>query len=174
MSYILQKKIANTFREQIMKKSFNHVSVSSLMRILDIRRQTFYDSFQDKYDLLEWQLNDILEETIDNNIDYLHWKEILKLFIYEIDAHKRYYYECLTVQTEVNVADIFATHLVVLLAHVLERQELISNKKAQDNMWILCLGISTTIIHNVTTPNPVDYELIVKQAINAIEYSFES
>src|SRR5699024_11681511 len=86
--------------------------------------------------LLEWQLNDTLEETIDNNIDYLHWKEILKLFIYEIDAHKRYYYECLTVQTEVNVADIFATHLVVLLAHVLERQELISNKKAQDNMWI--------------------------------------
>ena len=41
-------------------------------------------------------------------------------------------------------------------------------------MWILCLGISTTIIHNFTTPNPVDYELIVKQAINAIEYSFES
>ena len=69
MSYILQKKIANTFREQIMKKGFNHVSVSSLMRILDIRRQTFYDSFQDKYDLLEWQLNDTLEETIDNNID---------------------------------------------------------------------------------------------------------
>ena len=34
MSYILQKKIANTFREQIMKKGFNHVSVSSLMRIL--------------------------------------------------------------------------------------------------------------------------------------------
>ena len=48
MSYILQKKIVNTFREQIMKKGFNHVSVSSLMRILDIT-SNFYDSFQDKY-----------------------------------------------------------------------------------------------------------------------------
>ena len=46
MSYILQKKIANTFREQIMKKGFNHVSVSSLMRILDIRRQTFMIAFK--------------------------------------------------------------------------------------------------------------------------------
>lgn len=172
MSYVVQKKIANVFKKQVSKNGFDHVSVSSIMRATNIRRQTFYECFLDKYDLLRWQVNDTLEEVIDNNIDYLPWQSIMKLFIYEVDANRRYYFECLS-QHEVDVSDLFALHLTVLLAHIMDRKKLNKNKKARASMWITCLGISNSIIHNTLSNEPVDYELLVVQAIYAVEFSFD-
>lgn len=40
-------------------------------------------------------------------------------------------------------------------------------------MWITCLGISNSIIHNTLSNEPVDYELLVVQAIYAVEFSFD-
>ena len=45
MSYVVQKKIANVFKKQVSKNGFDHVSVSSIMRATNIRRQTFYECF---------------------------------------------------------------------------------------------------------------------------------
>lgn len=94
----------------------------------------------DKYDLLRWQVNDTLEEVIDNNIDYLPWQSIMKLFIYEVDANRRYYFECLS-QHEVDVSDLFALHLAVLLAHIMDgktEQKQKSSCKYVDNLpWNL-------------------------------------
>lgn len=171
MSYVVQKKIANVFKKQVSKNGFDHVSVSSIMRATNIRRQTFYEFFLDKYDLLRWQVNDTLEEVIDNNIDYLPWQSIMKLFIYEVDANRRYYFECLS-RHEIDVSDLFALHLTVLLAHIMDRKKLNKNKKARASMWITCLGISNSIIHNTLSNEPVDYELLVAQAIYAVEFSF--
>lgn len=150
---------------------FEHVSVSSVMRGSGTRHQTLYECFQGKYDLLRWQINDTLEEVIDNNIDYLPWQDILKLFLYETDAHRRYYAECLN-HREVDVEDIFAMHLVVLLAHVMKERHLEGDEKARAAMWMTCLGISGSIIHNTLSPEPVDYELLVRQATYAVEFSF--
>lgn len=105
MSYVMQKRIANVFRRQTDSRTAPSCAAAGP----GVRR------FQDNYDLLRCQISDTLEEVIDNNIDYLPWQDILKLFPYETDAHRRYYAECPN-QREVDVEDIFAMHLVVLLA----------------------------------------------------------
>jgi probable dihydroxyacetone kinase regulator len=71
MSYILKKKIADSFQGLVEDKGFKRVSITLIMKRAEVRRPTFYDYFKDKYDLLEWVVNDSLEELIDNNIEYL-------------------------------------------------------------------------------------------------------
>ena len=55
----------------------------------------------------------------------------------------------------------------------MDRKKLNKNKKARASMWITCLGISNSIIHNTLSNEPVDYELLVVQAIYAVEFSFD-
>lgn len=79
MSYITQKKISQIFRQDVMQKGFKHVSVAQIMHQAQIRRQSFYDNFDDKYDLLAWTIQATMEDIIDSNLDYLPWQEIISL-----------------------------------------------------------------------------------------------
>lgn len=56
MSEDLKSRIALVFRAEVAETGFNHVSVVHLMKKSGIRRQTFYDNFQDKYDLLGYTI----------------------------------------------------------------------------------------------------------------------
>lgn len=170
MSLNTQQKIASVFKQEVLAVGFKQVSISNLMKKCQLRRQTFYDYFSDKYALLTWQLNATLTEVIDDNLDYLEWRDILRLFIYEIDANRKYYYECVCAQHEIDITDTFAMHLLVLFAPVVKQKATQAQTKA--NLWLLCLGIAYSLIHNILDPRPIDYELIVNQAIAAIEFSF--
>ena len=56
MSEDLKLRIVLVFRAEVAETGFNHVSVVHLMKKSGIRRQTFYDNFQDKYDLLGYTI----------------------------------------------------------------------------------------------------------------------
>lgn len=71
MSYILRKRIANSFHELVENIGFSKISITILMKHAKIRRSTFYEYFEDKYDLLGWYINNTLQELIDSNINYL-------------------------------------------------------------------------------------------------------
>ncbi|MCZ3729655.1 hypothetical protein [Lactobacillus jensenii] len=45
----LKRKISQVFINEVSKNGFRHTSVAKIMKIADIRRQTFYDNFLDKY-----------------------------------------------------------------------------------------------------------------------------
>lgn len=82
MSYITKKKIANKGKELILKTSIEQVSVTKIMKAVNMRRQTFYDCFLDKYDLIEWLYNDEITEIIDDNLDYEKWHNIVSYLCY--------------------------------------------------------------------------------------------
>ena len=90
MSYITQKKISQIFRQDVMQKGFKHVSVAQIMHQAQIRRQSFYDNFDDKYDLLAWTIQATMEDIIDSNLDYLPWQEIISLVFFEIQEKAKF------------------------------------------------------------------------------------
>lgn len=168
MSYILQKKIANTFQRLVEKSGFDRVSVTILMKESGIRRPTFYEYFQDKYDLLAWEINDTLTELIDNNIGYLSWREIIALTCFEFDAHRRFYKNCVQEQHEIDLAAKISIHLQIMFDQITADQPDASQKPAA---WLqlLTLGGGQSIVHNLLSEHPVDYELLVSQMVHALE-----
>lgn len=108
MSYILKKKIADSFQGLVEDKGFKRVSITLIMKRAEVRRPTFYDYFKDKYDLLEWVVNDSLEELIDNNIEYLPWEDIIKLTFFDLSANWRFYTKCIREQNEFDMTNAMA------------------------------------------------------------------
>lgn len=122
MSYITQKKISQIFRQDVMQKGFKHVSVAQIMHQAQIRRQSFYDNFDDKYDLLSWTIQATMEDIIDSNLDYLPWQEIISLVFFELQENAKFYKSVLKNQVEVDVVREIAWHIQILLLHILRKK----------------------------------------------------
>lgn len=168
MSYILQKKIANSFQKLVEKNGFDHVSVTILMKETGIRRPTFYEYFQDKYDLLAWHIDDTLTDIIENNIGYLPWRAIISLTFFEFDAHRRFYKNCVQEQHEIDLAAKISIHLQIMIDQLPAQQTTTARENAA---WLrlLTLGSGRAIVHNLLSEHPIDYEILVQQTIQALE-----
>ena len=53
-SIISKKIIANSLKYLMETESFHKISVSDIMLLCQMRRQTFYYHFKDKFELLSW------------------------------------------------------------------------------------------------------------------------
>jgi len=165
MAYITQKKIAHAFQTVVLEKGFNRTSVTAIMDTANFRRQTFYDYVQDKYELLTWFMDDTLTETIEHNLNYLPWAEIIKLTCYELDANRQFYAECITAQHEIDVTALVSNHLAALLTQLTGT----GSTANAALIWLLCLGIAQSLTHNIITNHPEDYEVLTDSAITAIQ-----
>ena len=61
-----KKMILDTFVELLELKPISKITVSEIVNKCQINRKTFYYHFTDIYDLLEWFLNDRIQETLDD------------------------------------------------------------------------------------------------------------
>jgi len=77
-SLITKKRIAKAFRDLLATREFDKISIVDIMESAGIRRQTFYNHFLDKYELLDWIFETDLTEYITNNLDFISGQ---KLFI---------------------------------------------------------------------------------------------
>ena len=68
LSLITKKRIAKSFKKLLSKQSFEKISVRQIMEDTGIRRQTFYNHFLDKYELLEWIFQTELREQVTDNL----------------------------------------------------------------------------------------------------------
>ena len=70
-SLITKKRIAKAFRDLLATREFDKISIVDIMESAGIRRQTFYNHFLDKYELLDWIFENDLTEYITNNLDFI-------------------------------------------------------------------------------------------------------
>jgi len=60
-----KRMLVDTFLELLQKKSLSKITVSEIVNTCQVNRKTFYYHFVDIYDLLEWHLNEKVQETLD-------------------------------------------------------------------------------------------------------------
>lgn len=120
---ITKKVIAYSFKHLMKTKDFNKISITEIMMQAELRRQTFYDHFTDKYDLLAWLYHQEFTENVEHYIDYEPWPEILKRVLSYFEKNKLFYQKALAV-TEQNSFDQFLTeHTHQFFITILEKQE---------------------------------------------------
>ncbi|MDG3132781.1 dihydroxyacetone kinase transcriptional activator DhaS [Streptococcus suis] len=82
-SLITKKRIAKAFKSLLLKVDFDKISIVDIMEIAQIRRQTFYNHFLDKYQLLDWIFENDLHDQITDNLDFISGRQLLiELFSY--------------------------------------------------------------------------------------------
>lgn len=70
---------------------FAKITVIDIMKQADLRRQTFYYHFQDKYELIEWIYISETHENISDFLDYEKWDIILDRFFLYFHRERKFY-----------------------------------------------------------------------------------
>lgn len=83
--------IALAFQELTSQKAINKISITDIMKQADFRRQTFYDYFDDKYDLITWIFSDELCQSIEPIMVWNNWDTILWRLLTYLESKKDYY-----------------------------------------------------------------------------------
>lgn len=86
-----QEIIALAFQELTIKKEIDKISITDIMKQTDFRRQTFYDYFDDKYDLVTWIFYHELCQSIQPIMVWKNWEDILWQLLTYLESNKDYY-----------------------------------------------------------------------------------
>jgi probable dihydroxyacetone kinase regulator len=119
-SIITQKMIAQALKELMNLKAFQKISVSDIMKQCDMRRQTFYYHFQDKYELLAWIYQSDTKEQIADFLDYERWDKILSQLFHYFYDHQIFYKNALSVTEQNDFGDYLFHELHGLFMYVIK------------------------------------------------------
>ncbi|MEG0255848.1 MAG: dihydroxyacetone kinase transcriptional activator DhaS [Vagococcus sp.] len=118
-SLITKKVIAYAFKDLLKHTDFQKISIKDIMSHADYRRQTFYDHFSDKYELLDWIYHQEMTETIDHFINYDYWKKIVSRILFYFEKNKLFYQKTLIINSDSSFDGILATHLQSFFKEIL-------------------------------------------------------
>lgn len=133
MSYITQKKIAAAFKTLMVEEPFSKISVTMIMTHAQIRRQTFYDYFPDKFALLAWLYDQEIGEQIDDNLNYVDWPQILEALFLYFDQNRQFYQNALSIKGQNSFEGYFMQHIRQLINHIIKQMITVHQLKLSTN-----------------------------------------
>lgn len=114
-SLITKKKIAKAFKKELAYKPFDKISVVDIMDQAGIRRQTFYNHFLDKYELLDWIFETELQEQVTNNLNYITGFQLLDELLFYFGNNKTFYAQLFAIKDQNDFYSYFGDYCLVLL-----------------------------------------------------------
>lgn len=83
--------ISYSLKRLASEKAVDKISITDIMDQTDYRRQTFYDHFDDKYDLITWIFSHEVSELIQLIMNWEKWEEVLFLLLEYLEENQKYY-----------------------------------------------------------------------------------
>lgn len=166
--------IACAFKELSSKKAIDKISITDIMKQADYRRQTFYDYFDDKYDLITWIFSYELSKMIQPEMGWKNWDDFLLHLLKYLEENKEYYKKIF-----LNIKlDSFKGYVIYCIKQTLTKLadeyfegEMISKKKAQmvqTTIDFYSYGLAETLYHWVLEncePDSRDYHELLVDAV---------
>lgn len=111
--------IAQAAKRLVSTVPFKTITVTTIMAAAHLRRQTFYDYFRDKYEVL----GDIYRTEIDARVwycgDYLRWPETLHRMLAYFTENRSFYQKALAIDDQNAPSDYIHGHLQAMIDQIL-------------------------------------------------------
>ncbi|KRM87886.1 TetR/AcrR family transcriptional regulator C-terminal domain-containing protein [Lacticaseibacillus thailandensis] len=114
-----QQKICTATKLVVVAHPFNQVNVSAIMAAAGLRRQTFYDYFRDKYDVLGFIYREEVAAAATYCRHYAYWPQTLRSMLRYFDANRAFYQRVLTLDMQNAPANVIQAHLRTTIGDVL-------------------------------------------------------
>ncbi|MFD1317234.1 dihydroxyacetone kinase transcriptional activator DhaS [Loigolactobacillus zhaoyuanensis] len=105
-----QQQIATALKALMLTTSFNQINVTLIMQQAQLRRQTFYEYFQDKYDLLAWIFSSEAGTDLEASVDYEHWTSSLLDLLNYLEDNRSFYRNALAISEQNSFDQYFLAH----------------------------------------------------------------
>lgn len=83
--------LGEKFKELVAKKGFDKLTIKMITDAAGVIRPTFYNYFQDKYEVMEWLLKEEIFKGVSELIETDHAMDSLQLLFQRFDKDKAYY-----------------------------------------------------------------------------------
>lgn len=143
-SLITKKIIAYALKDLMKTKDFEKISIKEIMEHADYRRQTFYDHFSDKYELLDWIYEQEITEIIADFISYEHWTKIIPRMLHYFKKNKLFYQQALSIHNYHSFDLCFTHHIELFLKTILleDKSNSCSIEQLEKNTHFLAYGFT--------------------------------
>lgn len=119
-----RRQIADSFKRLMLRYSFEKISIMDITNEAGIRRPSFYNHFQDKYDLLEWIVNEDVIAPAEAALARGEYRESLHIMIERMLPDSVFYKKAFTVEGQNGFFDAFVFRLQnMFLRHLPEKCE---------------------------------------------------
>ena len=88
MARTTKKILAASLKQLLSRKALENITVTELVEVANVNRQTFYYNFKDIYDLVEWVFREEGKAAIGENRDYAHWHQGFQDFFQYLQTNR--------------------------------------------------------------------------------------
>lgn len=111
--------IAQVTKRLVVTVPFKTITVTTIMAAAQMRRQTFYDYFRDKYEVLGYIYRTEIDARVWYCGDYLRWPDTLHRMVQYFTANRLFYQKALAIDDQNAPSDYIQDHLRHMIDQIL-------------------------------------------------------
>ena len=112
--------LAESFKELATQRSIEKITIKEITDKAGVIRPTFYNHFQDKYELLEWIITSDLLQPLQPLVENRMIKEALLLLFANIEKEKEFYRQAVKLEGQNSFEDIAEESVKGILLKIME------------------------------------------------------
>lgn len=174
-SLITKKRIAKAFKKVFVSQPFDKITVSVIMEEAGIRRQTFYNHFLDKYELLEWIFQTELHEQVTDNLDYISGLQLLTEVLHFFQSNREFYGKLFEIEDQNDFSSYFEGYCRQLIEKMVDDYQMRTfETSAERDLFSTyhSLALANLIKHQLTASGKC--ELDSRAIVQLIKASLEN
>lgn len=110
VSNAIKSTFSNAFKELIKTTPVDKITIKQLCNYCDLGRQTFYNHFKDKFDLINWVYS---SETANIFRDYKNdydWEKVINKIFYHFLENKKFYQQVAKIRSQNSFSEFLVEH----------------------------------------------------------------
>lgn len=147
--------LGEEFKELVVEKSFEKITIKMITDAAGVIRPTFYNYFQDKYEVMEWLLWEDVFQSVTELISMDMALEAMKMLFRKIGADKAYYRKVFEVEGQNSFEEMLYQRIYEVARKLIEKHPL----KVEEGAPIISEEIFLRF-QSITLVNGIKYWLL--------------
>ena len=147
--------LGEEFKELVVEKSFEKITIKMITDAAGVIRPTFYNYFQDKYEVMEWLLWEDVFQSVTELISMDMALEAMKMLFRKIGADKAYYRKVFEVEGQNSFEEMLYQRIYDVARQLIEKNPL----KVEEDAPIISEEIFLRF-QSITLVNGIKYWLL--------------
>ena len=125
---VTKHQLAENFKELMLKGSFDKITIRMITEQAGVIRPTFYNYFQDKYEVMEWLLEEEVFRLVFEMVEDGMEREAIYLLFRKMEKDQQYYQKAFEVTGQNGFEEILAGKLRKLIRQMMKNHKITLQK----------------------------------------------
>lgn len=132
MASITKNMISDAFLDLTKEKDIDKITVKDIVEKCNITRQTFYYHFQDIMDVIEWSMQQRMEEILSKSLKVTSVQEAVRILVSSVDEHPEIIIKLMNSQKREQTERLLINTIRSYMQEMIDKKGLFMDMKRSD------------------------------------------